>query len=56
MDMQGDRLIRSRSLALRYGRRAALRVSAGVFGLVVLLSVAPFALRWFTLPYLLPWP
>jgi len=54
MDMQGDRLIRSRSLALRYGRRAALRVSAGVFGLVVLLSVAPFALRWFTLPYLLP--
>lgn len=41
MDADGDRLIGSRSLALRYGRRTALRISAGVFALLLAVSTAP---------------
>ncbi|MBP1624432.1 MAG: 4-hydroxybenzoate polyprenyltransferase-like prenyltransferase, partial [Acidobacteria bacterium] len=44
MDMAGDRLIRSNSLAILYGRRAALRVSGTIFLLV----------RWFPLAYVVP--
>lgn len=41
MDADGDRLINSRSLALRYGSRTALRISAGVFFLLFAVSAAP---------------
>ncbi len=54
MDMAGDRLIQSNSLALRYGRKAALQVSGGIFSLVIVLTIVPFLLRWFPLPYIAP--
>jgi geranylgeranylglycerol-phosphate geranylgeranyltransferase len=54
MDMDGDRLIQSNSLAIRYGRAAALRISGGIFFLVIALSALPFLLKWFSLLYILP--
>jgi geranylgeranylglycerol-phosphate geranylgeranyltransferase len=54
MDAEGDRLAGSRSLAITRGRAYALRVSAGVFGLVLLLTLLPFALGWFAPVYLFP--
>ncbi len=54
MDMAGDRLIQSRSLALRYGRDVALRVSGGLFAIVIGLTSVPFLLGWFPLPYAAP--
>lgn len=53
-DMTGDRLIQSRSLALTYGRRTALRISGSLFLLVILLTPLPFLLRWFLPVYALP--
>ena len=44
MDLEGDRLAGSRSLAVRLGREAALRISAGIFLLVILISSLPFLL------------
>lgn len=54
MDMAGDRIIQSRSLALRFGRDVALRISGGIFLLVIALTGVPFLLRWFTIEYLVP--
>jgi len=54
MDARGDAMIGSRSLAIRHGSRAALRVSACLFGLVIVLSAVPFVLGWFRPLYLLP--
>jgi geranylgeranylglycerol-phosphate geranylgeranyltransferase len=54
MDMAGDRIIQSNSLAIRLGREAALRISGGLFFLVIALTTVPFLLRWFTFPYVLP--
>ncbi|PKN71866.1 MAG: prenyltransferase [Candidatus Cloacimonetes bacterium HGW-Cloacimonetes-3] len=54
MDMKGDKLIHSNSLAIKYGRAIALRVSTVIFGLVILLTWIPFLMRWFSLFYLIP--
>jgi geranylgeranylglycerol-phosphate geranylgeranyltransferase len=54
MDMAGDRLIQSRSLAICHGRNFALRISAGLFLSVIVLTAIPFFLGWFTPVYLLP--
>ncbi len=54
MDMAGDTEIGSRSLALRLGRNAALRISGTIFLSVVLYSSLPFLLGWLALKYL--WP
>ena len=53
MDMEGDRLLGSRSLALQYGRTAALRISAGLFALVFILTPLPLILGWLGIQYLL---
>ena len=53
MDMEGDKVLGSQSLALRFGRTAALRVSAGIFALVFLLSPLPLIRGWLGIPYLL---
>jgi geranylgeranylglycerol-phosphate geranylgeranyltransferase len=42
MDAEGDRRRASRSLALIYGRAAALRISGALFGLVVALTLLPW--------------
>jgi geranylgeranylglycerol-phosphate geranylgeranyltransferase len=54
MDMEGDALIGSRSLAIVLGRRKALLISAGVFSTVVIVSILPFALQWLAPVYLVP--
>jgi geranylgeranylglycerol-phosphate geranylgeranyltransferase len=53
MDMEGDRLLGSRSLALRFGRTAALRVSAGIFALLFILTPLPLIRGWMGIQYLL---
>lgn len=42
MDAEGDRRRASRSLALVYGRAAALHISCALFGLVVALTLLPW--------------
>ena len=54
MDTQGDRLINSNSLAIRYGKQAALKTSSCIFILVILLTVVPFIVNWFSTAYLVP--
>lgn len=54
MDVEGDRLAGSRSLAVRLGYANALKISAAIFLLVVLVSLVPFAAGWLDLVYLLP--
>jgi len=53
MDMEGDRLRESRSLALRFGQRTALCVSAGIFMLLFLLTPLPLIFGWMGIEYLL---
>jgi geranylgeranylglycerol-phosphate geranylgeranyltransferase len=43
MDAEGDRQRGSHSLALVYGRQVALRISAALFGLVVVLTLLPWS-------------
>lgn len=54
MDIKGDQLIKSNSLAIKYGRSSALRISVIIFFFVVLLSFVPFILNWFPVIYLVP--
>jgi geranylgeranylglycerol-phosphate geranylgeranyltransferase len=54
MDVKGDLLIDSSSIAIKHGKEKALRISAFIFVLVMLLSVIPFLLQWFNIIYLLP--
>jgi geranylgeranylglycerol-phosphate geranylgeranyltransferase len=53
MDMEGDQLLGSQSLALRYGRKTALRISAGIFTLLLFLTPLPLVFRWMGIQYLL---
>lgn len=53
MDAEGDRLRGSRSLAILFGRRPALRIVAMLFMLVVLLGALPFFLGWMGVGYLI---
>jgi geranylgeranylglycerol-phosphate geranylgeranyltransferase len=53
MDMEGDRLLGSQSLALRFGRRTALNISAGIFTLLLLLTPLPLFFGWMGIQYLL---
>jgi len=54
MDMEGDALAGSRSLAIVWGQERALKISGAVFAAVVALSSVPFLLGWLRLIYLLP--
>lgn len=54
MDIKGDQLIKSNSLAIKYGISTALKFSALIFFSVVLLSFIPFILNWFSIIYLIP--
>jgi len=53
MDMEGDKLLGSRSLALRFGRKTALGISAGIFALIFILSPLPLIRGWMGIQYLL---
>lgn len=54
MDVQGDKLINSKSLAIKYGKEYAVKLSVIIFFLVITLSIVPFILKWFPITYLIP--
>lgn len=54
MDVKGDLLIDSNSIAIKYGKKAALKISVRIFFLVILLTIIPFLLKWFPVIYLIP--
>jgi geranylgeranylglycerol-phosphate geranylgeranyltransferase len=54
MDMKGDELINSQSLAIKYGKIQAVKTSYIIFSIVILLSFVPFSLGWFKMIYLIP--
>ena len=54
MDMEGDRKRASRSLAILYGKQAALRISGVLFVVMILLSLLPVVLGETSLAYILP--
>ncbi len=54
MDVKGDLLIDSNSIAIKYGKEKALKLSASIFVLVIILSLIPFLINWFNMIYLFP--
>lgn len=54
MDIQGDLLIDSNSIAIKYGKAKALKISATIFLFVIILTIVPFVVNWFTLEYIIP--
>jgi len=52
MDIEGDRLRGSRSIAIVMGRHIALRVSASVFILTAILGFVPIVFGWLNVGYL----
>lgn len=54
MDIKGDELINSNSLAIKFGKTAALKISGYIFTAVVVLTSIPFILNWFSIIYLIP--
>ncbi|MDR3577874.1 MAG: UbiA family prenyltransferase [Anaerolineaceae bacterium] len=54
MDMAGDQKRSSKSLAILYGKTSALRISGGVFGVMILLTFIPVILGETSLRYLIP--
>ena len=53
MDIKGDMIINSNSLAIKYGASVALKISVSIFFLVILLSFIPFIINWFSIYYLI---
>jgi len=41
MDEEGDRIRHTRSVAIKYGKKVALKISAAIFSLVVIISLLP---------------
>lgn len=54
MDVIGDKLINSKSIAILYGKPIALKISSYIFSFVILLTAIPFMMNWFSLIYLIP--
>jgi geranylgeranylglycerol-phosphate geranylgeranyltransferase len=54
MDVEGDQKIGSQSIAILHGRQRALRISAILFGLVVMISLLPVLWGEAGLAYLIP--
>lgn len=54
MDVKGDAIINSNSIAIKHGKRKAITVSFYIFMTVILLSVIPFLFKWFSPVYLIP--
>jgi geranylgeranylglycerol-phosphate geranylgeranyltransferase len=54
MDVQGDRLAGSRSLAVLLGQETALKIAGAIFVLLVMVSSVPFIFGWLDWLYLLP--
>ncbi|MFO7537185.1 MAG: UbiA family prenyltransferase [Chloroflexota bacterium] len=54
MDVAGDRLLASRSLAIQLGSERALRISAAIFMTVIVISGLPFLFGWLDWIFLPP--
>ena len=54
MDITGDKLINSSSLAIKFGPSSAIKISAVIFLSVIVLSFVPFIVGWFQFIYLVP--
>jgi geranylgeranylglycerol-phosphate geranylgeranyltransferase len=54
MDVKGDLLIDSNSIAIRHGKTVAIKISSFIFFVVILLSITPFLLKWFPVIYFIP--
>ena len=54
MDMEGDKLINSNSIAIKRGKAEAIKISSFIFILVILLTFVPFLLKWFSPIYIIP--
>lgn len=52
MDMEGDKVLGSRSIALRKGKPYALQVSVFLWGVVILLGLLPVLMGWIGIVYL----
>ena len=53
MDIEGDKKRGSRSIGITRGRMFALRISAALFGLVILVSWIPILYGWAGISYLI---
>ena len=54
MDVEGDRKAGSRSLPVLFGRAKAIRISASIFFLVIVISFLPFLFGWMEWFYAIP--
>lgn len=54
VDAEGDKLINSNSIAIKFGKAAALKTSGVIFPAVILLTIIPFIFGWFKPVYFLP--
>ncbi len=54
MDKEGDKLIKSNSIAIKQGESTAIKISVRIFFGVIVISFIPFILNWFTPIYLFP--
>lgn len=54
MDMKGDLLIDSNSLAIKHGKEISFKISRYIFFFVILLTTLPFLLSWFPIIYIIP--
>lgn len=53
LDMAGDEVRFTRSIAKQMGTDRAMMVSGGMFGIFILISFVPFLMNWFTFDYML---
>ena len=53
MDIEGDKQRDSNSIAIKYGKGFALRISGAVFFLLVLISFVPYLFGWLGITYLI---
>ena len=54
MDVEGDQVISSRSIAIVYGQDRALKISGAIFWVVIALSIIPFIFKWLAWVYFVP--
>lgn len=54
MDFEGDQVVGSKSIAILYGQKRALKLSGLIFGIVIVLSFVPFIFNWLPRIYFAP--
>jgi len=54
MDLEGDKKVNSKSLAVIYGRNKVLKISIAIFYLIVAFTVFPFIFNMLSLIYIIP--